>query len=147
MKRFQAVSLNLLRIIAGFLLLQHGLQKLFGFLGREAVELMSLPGVAGALEFFGGIAVIVGLGTKPVAFILSGELAVAYFMAHAPQGFWPILNRGELAALYSFVFLFLSASGGGNYSVDGWLRERKARKERLPLRNPPPPVVKPGFPF
>jgi len=127
MKRFQAVSLNLLRIIAGFLLLQHGLQKLFGLLGRDAVELASLSGLAGALEFFGGIAVIVGLGTKPVAFILSGELAVAYFMAHAPQGFWPILNRGELAALYSFVFLFLSASGGGNFSVDGWLRERKAR--------------------
>ena len=123
MKRFQAVSLNLLRIIAGFLLLQHGLQKLFGLLGRAAAELASI----GALEFFGGIAVIVGLGTKPVAFILSGELAVAYFMVHAPQGFWPILNRGELAALYSFVFLFLSASGGGNFSVDGWLRERKAR--------------------
>ena len=75
MKRFQAVSLNLLRIIAGFLLLQHGLQKLFGLLGREAVELASLPCVAGALEFFGGIAVIVRLETKPVAFILSGELA------------------------------------------------------------------------
>ena len=79
MKRFQAVSPNLLRIIAGFLLLQHGLQKLFGLLGRDAVELASLSGLAGALEFFGGIAVIVGLGTKPVAFILSGELAVAYF--------------------------------------------------------------------
>ena len=107
--------------------MQHGLQKLFGLLGREAIEPASLPGVAGALEFFGGIAVIVGLGTKPVAFILIGRVAVAYFMAHAPQGFWPILNRGELAALYSFVFLFLSASGGGKFSVDGWLRERKAR--------------------
>ena len=125
MKRFQVVSLNLLRIIAGFLLLQHGLQKLFGLLGREAVALASLPGVAGALEFFGGIAVIVRLETKPVAFILSGELAVTYFMVHAPQGFWPILNRGELAALYSFVFLFLSANDGGDFSIDGWLRTRK----------------------
>ena len=129
MRKFQAVSLNLLRIIAGFLLLQHGLQKLFGLLGRDAVELASLSGLAGALEFFGGIALIVGLGTKPVAFILSGQLAVAYFMAHAARGFWPIVNRGELAVLYSFVFLFLSASGGGDFSVDGLLRERKARND------------------
>ena len=129
MMKFQAVSLNLLRIIAGFLLLQHGLQKLFGLLGRDAVELASLSGLAGALEFFGGIAVIAGLGTKPVAFILSGQLAVAYFMAHAARGFWPIENRGELAVLYSFVFLFLSASGGGDFSADGWLRERKARND------------------
>lgn len=125
MDKFYTISLNLLRIIAGFLLQQHGLQKLFGLLGREPVELASLRGLAGTLEFFGGIAIIIGLGTRPVAFVLSGMLAVAYFMAHAPQGFWPILNRGELAALYSFVFLFLSASGGGDFSVDGWLRRRK----------------------
>lgn len=129
MTQFRNLSLNLLRVISGFLLLQHGLQKLFGLLGRDAVALMSLPGAAGTLEFFGGIAMIVGLGTQPVAFILSGLLAFAYFMGHASDGFWPIQNRGELAALYSFVFLFLSGNGGGNFSIDGWLRRRAENSE------------------
>ena len=74
------------------------------------------------LEFFGGLLLFVGLFTRPVAFILSGLLAVAYFMAHAPGGFWPILNRGELAVLYSFVFLYLSVAGGGEWSLDRLLR-------------------------
>ena len=124
MTQFRNLSLNLLRVISGFLLLQHGLQKLFGLLGRDAVDLMSRAGVAGTLEFFGGIAMIVGLGTQPVAFILSGLLACAYFIGHASDGFWPIQNRGELAVLYSFVFLFLSGNGGGDFSIDGWLRRR-----------------------
>ena len=125
MTKFRTLSLNLLRAVSGFLLLQHGLQKLFGLLGRDAAPLMSLSGVAGVLEFFGGLALIVGLGTRPVAFVLSGQLAVAYFMVHAGRGFWPIQNGGELAALYSFVFLYLSANGGGDFSIDGWLRRRK----------------------
>ena len=124
MTQFRNISLNLLRAVSGFLLLQHGLQKIFGLLGRDAVPLMSLGGVAGTLECLGGIALIVGLGTRPVAFILSGMLAFAYFIGHASDGFWPIQNGGELAALYSFLFLFLSANGGGDFSIDGWLRRR-----------------------
>ncbi|MBG99823.1 MAG: DoxX family protein [Solibacterales bacterium] len=119
------MTLNLLRIVTGFLLLQHGMQKLFGLLGREAVALNSLSGVAGVLEFFGGAAILIGLATRPIAFLLSGLLAAAYFMAHAGEGFWPIQNGGELAALYSFVFLYLSARGGGEFSIDGWLKTRR----------------------
>ena len=129
MTRFHELSLNLLRVIAGFLLLQHGLQKLFGLLGRDAAPLASMGGLAGVLEFFGGLALILGLATRPVAFVLSGMLAVAYFTVHAAGGFWPIQNGGELAALYSFVFLYLSANGGGDFSVDGWLRRRNPAAE------------------
>lgn len=118
--------LSVLRIVAALLLMQHGAQKLFGFpAGPQAQPtppLLSLMGLAGVLEFFGGLLLLVGLFTRPVAFVLSGLLAVAYFMAHAPQGFWPVLNRGELAALYSFVFLYLAAAGGGPWSVDYCLR-------------------------
>ena len=88
------------------------------------VPLLSLIGISGALELVGGLLVLTGLFTRPAAFILSGELAVAYFMAHAPQGFWPLLNKGELAALYSFVFLYLAVAGGGAWSLDGLLRRR-----------------------
>lgn len=124
--------LSVLRIIAAFLIMQHGAQKVFGVLtptpppgapsSHGTFSLFSLTGVAGVLELFGGLLLFLGLFTRPVAFILSGLLAVAYFMAHAPGGFWPILNRGELAALYSFVFLFLSVAGGGEWSLDRLLR-------------------------
>lgn len=121
---FADIALSLLRAVAGFLFLQHGAQKLFAVLGSEqAVELVSLMGLAGVLEFFGGLIILFGIYTRPVAFVLSGEMAVAYFMAHLPRGFWPIENGGELAALYAFLFLFLSAVGGGSYSVDGLLRK------------------------
>jgi len=119
------ISLNALRIIAGFLLMPHGAQKMFGVLGREAVALGSLPGVASVLELFGGFLVLIGLYTRPTAFVLSGLMAVAYWMAHGTQAFLPIVNRGELAALYCFVFLFLWGNGGGDFSVDGWLRKRR----------------------
>lgn len=122
--KYSNIALSLLRAVAGFLFLQHGAQKLFGALGGEAVELASLRGLAGVLEFFGGLLIMVGLFTRPVAFVLSGMMAVAYFMVHAPQGFWPIQNRGELAALYSFLFLYLAAVGGGDYSLDRLLRKR-----------------------
>ena len=124
MNQFRNLSFNLLRIVSGFLLLQHGLQKTFALLGSDGVALMSRSGFAGVLEFTGGIALIVGLGTRPVAFVLSGLMAFAYFLAHAPRGFWPIQNGGELAALFSFVFLFLAGNGGGDFSIDGWLRRR-----------------------
>lgn len=124
--------LSVLRMIAAFLLMQHGLQKVFGVLvptpapgapsSHGTFQLLSLTGVAGILEFGGGVLLFLGLFTRPVAFILSGLLAVAYFMSHAPGGFWPILNRGELAALYSFVFLYLAVAGGGDWSLDRLLR-------------------------
>ena len=131
--RIQGLSLNLLRIMSGFLFIPHGAQKLFGLFGGyggqpgATAPLFSLIGLAGILEFFGGLAILLGLFTRPVAFILSGLMAVAYFMAHAPKGFWPLLNRGELAALYSFVFLFLAAAGGGGISIDGLLQKTKKR--------------------
>ncbi len=123
--QLQAITLNLLRIVVGILFMPHGAQKLFGALGGQAAPLASQFGVAGVLEFFGGLLVLIGLFTRPVAFILAGEMAAAYFMMHAPQGFWPIVNQGELAVLYCFVFLYLCASGGGDFSIDGWLRRRK----------------------
>jgi putative oxidoreductase len=119
--------LSVLRIIAAFLLIAHGAQKLFGFLappGMPSATPLSLMGVAGILEFFGGLLLLLGLFTRPVAFILSGMMAVAYFTVHAPGGFWPLQNKGELAVLYCFVFLFLSVAGGGEWSVDRLLRRR-----------------------
>jgi len=113
--------LSLLRVISAFLFMQHGAQKLLGFPSPPSFgepPLMSLIGVAGALELFGGFLLLIGLFTRPVAFVLSGLMAVAYFMAHAPEGFWPILNQGELAIMYCFVFLYLAAAGGGEWSVD-----------------------------
>lgn len=119
--------LSVLRIITGFLLMAHGAQKLFGFLappGAQTPPLVSLIGFAGILEFFGALLFLVGLFTRPIAFILSGLMAVAYFMAHAPGGFWPLQNKGELAVLYCFVFLYFSAAGGGEWSLDRLLRRR-----------------------
>jgi putative oxidoreductase len=114
--------LSILRIIVGFLYMAHGMMKLLGFPAPfpRPIELFSLLGLAGMLELFGGALVLVGLFTRPVAFILSGEMAVAYFMAHAPKGFWPILNGGEGAVLYCFIFLYLAAAGGGPWSLDRW---------------------------
>lgn len=125
---FDKTVLNLLRIMTGFLFVPHGAQKLFGVLGKSAVDLFSLSGVAGVLEFFGGLAILLGLFTRPVAFVLSGLMAAAYLLAHSFDAFWPILNGGELAALYCFVFLFLSAYGGGQFSLDGWLAGRKTTR-------------------
>jgi len=124
---FKALTHNALRIVAGFLFTLHGVQKLFGGLGGNQVEaLMSQRGSAGILEFFGGLLIMVGLFTRPVAFLVSGQMAVAYFIAHAPNGFWPIMNRGELAAFYCFTWLFFCAHGAGKYSIDGWLAGRKS---------------------
>ena len=113
--------LSVLRVISAFLFMQHGAQKLLGFPSPPPFDqppLMSLLGVAGALELVGGFLLVIGLFTRPVAFVLSGLMAVAYFMAHAPEGFWPILNQGELAIMYCFVFLYLAAAGGGEWSLD-----------------------------
>lgn len=110
--------LSVLRIVAAFLFMQHGGQKLFGFPAAGPPSLSPLTMTAGILEVFGGLLLLVGLFTRPIAFLLSGMMAVAYFMQHAPGGFWPLVNRGELAALYCFVFLYLAAAGGGPWSLD-----------------------------
>jgi putative oxidoreductase len=120
-------TLSVLRIIIGFLFAAHGAQKLFGFLappGMHALPPLSFMGFGGVLEFFGGLAILIGLFTRPIAFILSGQMAVAYFMFHAQGGFWPIQNKGELAVLYSFVFLYLTLAGGGVWSLDYLLGKR-----------------------
>lgn len=116
--------LSILRIITGFLFIAHGTQKWLGFPvpPQSPVSITSLSGIAGALELVGGALIIIGLFTRCTAFVLSGLMAFAYFIAHAPQGFWPLLNRGELAALYSFVFLYISAAGPGPWSFDRWFR-------------------------
>jgi putative oxidoreductase len=112
--------LSLLRIVAAFLFMAHGTQKLFGFPAPpgHAIAAMSLSWWAGAIEVVGGALLLLGLFTRPVAFLCAGEMAIAYFKAHAPHGFWPLLNRGELATLYCFVFLYIAAAGPGPWSVD-----------------------------
>lgn len=114
-----------MRFVAGFLFLFHGLQKVFGMYGVPQMSLTSLPGVAGVIELAGGTLIALGLFTTPIAFLCSGEMAVAYFMAHQPKGTWPVENQGELAALYCFVFLYISARGGGPLSLDRLLRGKR----------------------
>ncbi len=114
-------ALAVLRIVTGLLVIEHGTQKLFGFPPGEnagGVELMSLMGLAGILEAFGGLLILIGLFTRPVAFVLCGFMAVAYFMAHAPQDFYPVNNGGDAAILYCFVFLYLVFAGPGAWSAD-----------------------------
>ena len=108
----------LMRFVLGMLFACHGAQKLFGALGAQAMTGKPLMLTAGVIEFFGGLLIAVGLLTRAAALFASGQMAVAYFMAHSPQGFWPIVNKGELAVVYCFVFLFISAYGAGRYSLD-----------------------------
>lgn len=112
--------LSVLRVVSAFLFMQHGAQKIFGFPApqRSPFDLFSMYGVAGTLEFVGGFLLLIGLFTRPVAFVLSGLMAFAYFIAHAPQDFWPLLNGGELAAQWAFLFLYFAVAGGGAWSVD-----------------------------
>lgn len=119
-------ALAALRVVTALLFLQHGLAKLFHFpavkmfegLNLLSGQIFSMMGIAALLEVIGSLLILVGLFTRPVAFVLSGFMAVAYFMAHAPQSFFPILNGGELAALYSFVFIYLFFAGPGAFSLD-----------------------------
>lgn len=130
--RLAAFSLNAMRIVFALTFMQHGLQKLFGVLGRDTpVQLMSQMGLAGVLETFGGAMLALGLFTRPVAFLLSGEMCVAYFQSHFPRGFFPIMNRGELTVVFCWAFLFFALSGGGSFSVDGWLARRKEKRASL----------------
>lgn len=125
---FLPYSVSLLRIIAGFTFSLHGWQKLFGLFGGlghgTTARLFSLLGAAGVLETFGGALIVLGLFTRPVAFILCGEMAVAYFKQHAPRGLWPISSGGELAVLYCFIFLLLVSAGAGPWSLDRIIRKK-----------------------
>lgn len=132
--RMADVVLAALRIVAGLMFVQHGVQKHFGLLALPEMPAWSGPPaafsvmwVAGTLEIAGGILLALGVLTRVVGFLLSGMMAVAYFTVHAPQDFFPVINRGELAALYCFVFLTFAALGGGRYSLDGWLKRRRIR--------------------
>lgn len=125
-QRLEGVTLNAFRVVFGLMFMQHGAQKLFAMFGREeAVDLFTQAGLAGVLEFWGGLLIVLGLFTRPVAFVLSGQMAWAYFQAHFPRGWIPIENRGELSVLYCFAFLFMAARGGGGFSLDGLLARRK----------------------
>jgi putative oxidoreductase len=127
LRPYQSQLLSVLRIMSGLLLLQHGTTKYLNFpvSPMNNASPMTMSGAAGILELVGGVLLIIGLFTRPVAFILSGMTAVAYFYAHAHRGFFPILNAGELAALYCFVFLYLAAAGGGLWSADRLLLKSK----------------------
>jgi len=117
--------LSILRIVAALIFFEHGTAKLLGFPpSNHSPEIFSLPWIAGALELVGGALLIVGLFTRPVAFILSGEMAIAYWMAHAPQSPYPLANGGDAAILYCFVFLYIAFAGGGPWSLDALLRRK-----------------------
>jgi putative oxidoreductase len=115
---------TLLRIVAGILFACHGAQKLFGALGGTAMTSNPMMLAAGIIEFGGGLLIAIGLLTSWAAFLASGEMAVGYFMVHAKGGFWPILNKGELAVVYCFLFLYVAARGAGPYSADAAIRKR-----------------------
>jgi putative oxidoreductase len=136
--RFAGATHAILRMVAGLMFMLHGGQKLFGWFGGPmgqggTVELASLMGLAGVLELVGGALIIIGLFTRSVAFILSGEMAVAYFMAHFPDGFWPIQNRGETAVLFSFIFLFMAFNGAGPWSADALRSDRITEEDMAEL--------------
>jgi putative oxidoreductase len=122
--KYQTIALTLLRAVAALILMQHGAQKLFGVLGGfggragATAPLFSLMGLAGVLELFVALLVLLGLFTRPAALLLAGEMAIAYFKTHAPRGFWPVLNKGELAVILAFVFLLFAVVGGGRFSLD-----------------------------
>ncbi len=130
MKRAEEITVFLLRVVSGLLFLHAGGMKMFGWFGGMPPDggtapLMSQIGIGGVLEFFGGLAVLLGLLTRPAAFIVSGEMAVAYWQFHAPNGTWPIQNHGEPAVLFCFIFLFFAAHGAGEWSLDALLRRRR----------------------
>ena len=140
--------LSLLRIVSAFLFIQYGTTKLFGYPAPvmpdgSTAPLWSQAGIAGLLEIVGGTLLLVGLFTRPVAFLVAGEMAFAYFIGHAPQGFWPVLNQGAPAILFCFLWLYISAAGAGPWSIDAmwgrprftktqeeWIRENVDRRER-----------------
>jgi len=142
MTREKAVQASwlLLRLVVGLLFIQVGGLKLFGWFGgmppgTPPLKLMSQVGIGGMLEVVGGALVMLGLFTRPVAFILSGEMAVAYWQFHAPNGTWPVQNQGHPAVLFCFIFLFMAAAGAGDYSLDALIRRRRTGQ---PMPSPAP---------
>ncbi|MEO7993374.1 MAG: DoxX family protein [bacterium] len=127
--------LSVLRIIAAFLFIQSGTTKLFAFPmgmppdGKAVTDFTSQVGVGGLLETFGGLLLLLGLFTRPTAFVLSGMMAVAYFQFHAPGGFWPVINGGMPAILFCFIWLYIAAAGAGPWSIDALLARRAAPSE------------------
>jgi putative oxidoreductase len=123
--KYSEVFYALMRLVVGLLFASHGAQKLFGVLGGQSLPSGPLLVTAGVIEFIGGGLVALGLWAGYAAFVASGEMAVAYFMAHAPGGFWPIVNTGERAVLYCFVFLYIASRGSGRLSVDVLTKKRR----------------------
>ncbi len=135
MQQFQPYAHALLRIVAGFAFLQHGVQKLFGLLGGvnghgATVPLASLYGAAGVIELVGGVLILLGLFTRPAAIISSGEMAAAYFMAHFPRSFWTSQNQGEPAVLNCFIFLYFAAAGAGIWSIDSLMQKNPSAQNK-----------------
>jgi putative oxidoreductase len=122
--RYSEVAYALMRVVFGLLFACHGAQKLFGVLGGQSQLANPLLAAAGIIEFVGGGLVVLGLWAGCAAFVASGHMAVAYFMVHASGGFWPIVNKGELAALYCFAFLYIASRGSGRFSVEALAKRR-----------------------
>ena len=131
MERVRSVAVFLLRVVSGLLFLQAGGVKILDWFGGVPAQFGGHPHflsqiwIGGVLELYGGAAILLGLLTQPVAFILCGEMAVAYFQFHQPSGFWPIQNHGEPAVLFCFIFLLFAAHGAGKWSLDAWLRGKR----------------------
>ena len=131
--RYTPYALTALRIVSALIFMEHGTQKLFGFPASpegSQPPLLSLRGIGGIMESVGGLLILLGLFTRPVAFLLAGEMAVAYFQAHFPRNFFPILNGGEPVVLFCFIYLFLFAAGPGPYSADALLRRKRGSARR-----------------
>ena len=121
--RYGEIAYTLLRVVAGLMFAVHGAQKLFGFLGGRQMPVGSLFWVGGVIELVGGLLIAIGLFTSWAAFLCSGTMAVAYFQFHYPRGFWPVVNEGQPAVLYCFIWLYMSARGAGPWSLDAMLRK------------------------
>ena len=131
-----AQYLSVARFLMGFLFIQHGLEKIWGFAGgRIDLDFAHPHGWAGPIELAGGTLLMLGLFTRLTAFILCGEMATAYFLSWAPRGFWPITNGGELAVIDCYAFLWLVFAGGGPWSLDALIESRKKASENIPERN------------